>query len=122
MSQHPDCKVSAAARKPPLDLLPMRALYGAARAFQYGATKYAPGNYLNASLGDGAVNRYVGATLRHLTAMQCLDGQYGLVGSLDAESGLPHLDHAIASLLMLRAIAIFGGHLSADPVPEETGR
>lgn len=35
--------------------------------------------------------------------------------ALDAESGLPHIDHAIAGLVMLRARMCKAGALPADP-------
>lgn len=76
--------------KPRLDLWPTEALNAGGRAFGFGAKKYAPGNWRKCP--DPA--RYVAATMRHLAAWNG--------GELrDAESGLSHLDHAIASLAML---------------------
>jgi hypothetical protein len=112
-----DHKIAAAARKPSLGLIPIKALYGMARVFGYGASKYAPGNFLLATLDDGAGERYVSAALRHLADLQGLDGLYSAesLAAIDAESGLPHLDHALCGLLMLRAILIKEHALCADP-------
>lgn len=80
--------------KPRTDLLPADALLGAAEAFSYGARKYAAWNYLS---GDGLRwGQFLGAALRHLFA-------WSLGEETDKESGLSHLDHAAASILMLSA-------------------
>lgn len=120
-----DLKRKSAAGKPPLQLLQLAALVGAARVREYGDSKYAPGNWLNAPLDEETCNRYAGAALRHLQAMQgwggrftpssCIqpdesDPEQGIVGS-----GLPHIDHAIMSLVMLREILTFRGQMPVDP-------
>lgn len=110
-----DHKIKTAAEKSPLNLIPLRSLTGAARVFQHGAIKYEPGNYIRATLEDGAIGRYAGATLRHLAELQGIDGMHGGAACLDAESGLPHIDHAIASLVMLRSLLIKEGCLPEDP-------
>lgn len=112
-----DKKIETAKEKVPLGLLPMGALSGLARVFQYGAKKYAPGNFIEASLKDGAGERYISAALRHLAQMQHRSGLHTeqSVIAFDDESGLPHIDHAIASLVMLRAIISADGTMSADP-------
>ena len=120
MSDH---KISTARLKPPIALIPLRALFGAARAFAYGVIKYAPGNFLNASLaGDGkedrgAGERYVSGAMRHLSDMQTPGGLWtpASLATRDAESGVPHIDMAIAGLLMLRSIMIKEAALDADP-------
>lgn len=116
-----DQKIKQAAAKVPLNLLPLSALAGTARVFQYGAAKYAAGNFIRAQ-DDEAPNRYLGALQRHNMAMQARDGLYSwtTIGALDAESGLPDIDHAIASLVMLRAVAIETGALPLDPGPGRT--
>lgn len=116
-----DQKIKQAAAKVPLNLLPLSALAGTARVFQYGAAKYAAGNFIRAQ-DDEAPNRYMGALQRHNMAMQARDGLYSwaTIGALDAESGLPDIDHAIASLVMLRAVAIETGALPLDPGPGRT--
>jgi hypothetical protein len=80
--------------KPRLSLIPKEALWGMAQALTYGAQKYAADNY---KLGI-EYRRLADATLRHLTAW--LDGE-----ELDPESGLSHLDHAMASMAMLKYMA-----------------
>jgi hypothetical protein len=103
MSQ--DGKIALAALKVPLYLLPLRALQGVARVFGYGAKKYAKGNWALAT-DDDAAERYAGAILRHLEGMQNPNGTFtGYSASqADPESGLPHLDHLLASAIMLRGI------------------
>ncbi len=77
--------------KPRTDLVPPQSIMAAARAFTYGAKKYSPWNW---ALGMDWLRLY-GATLRHL--FQWLCGE-----KADSESGLSHLDHALASLMMLQ--------------------
>lgn len=111
-----DGKIKTANEKAPLELLPMRALVGAARAFQHGACKYSPGNYMHATVADGAVGRYMGAVMRHISAMQDASGEWVYsYSNKDSESGLPEIDHVIAGLIMLRAILIGESVLPADP-------
>lgn len=112
-----DHKIKTAAGKVPLDLIPLRALFGPSRACQHGTIKYEIGNYLRATDDAATANRYGGAALRHLADMQGLDGVFARPDALDDESGLPHLDHLIATLLMLRSILIQSGRLPADPGP-----
>lgn len=111
-----DEKIKTATDKVPLDLVPLHALVGAARVFGYGARKYAPGNFYTAD-DSNSVQRYIGAALRHLSAMQRPDGLCDMtsVGALDVESGLPEIDHAICGLIMLRALATKHGALQVDP-------
>lgn len=99
-----DSKIKAAAGKVDLTLLPLDIVgdcndallnfTGCARAFGYGAKKYARGNYLMAEDSPETFYRYVGAALRHHAAGD---------EKLD-ESGLPHWCHEQASLLMLLTI------------------
>jgi hypothetical protein len=113
-----DLKIAAARSKPPLQLIPLHALIGLARVIEYGAKKYAPGNWVN-NPGDGAAQLYIGACLRHLQGMQDDGGVYRTEGVewWDEESGLPHIDHAIASLVMLREIMVVNDVMKADPGP-----
>lgn len=117
--REPDGKISQAAAKPDLALIPKQALVGVARVFSYGAKKYAPGNFHQANLEDGAGRRYLSAYERHAMAMQLPNGlhTYVTLAALDEESGLPHIDHAICSLLMLRSIITKCGALPVDPGP-----
>lgn len=113
-----DLKVETAKSKPPLQLIPLHALVGLARVIEYGAVKYAPGNWIN-NPGDGAPALYVGACLRHLAEMQDHGGTHSIAAAVyrDAESGLPHIDHAIASLVMLREILTVHRKMESDPGP-----
>lgn len=110
-----DLKIKTAAGKPPLHLIPLCALTGVARVREYGDAKYAPGNYLLADATTETRGRYIGAALRHLTALQLLGGSLYQVSATDDESGLPHLDHAITSLIMLRHIMTHYGMMDQDP-------
>lgn len=76
--------------KPPLNLIPGEAITAMGRAFGYGARKYAPDNWRKCD----DPGRYVAAAMRHLVAWN--GGE-----ELDPESGLSHLDHALASMAML---------------------
>lgn len=85
--------------KPPLHLVPLEALNDAARVMDFGDRKYAPFNWLGAvPEGDAGVRKYVGAALRHLGAM------WRDLDAVDPESGLPHLAHALTSLLFASEI------------------
>ena len=112
-----DQKIKSASRKTPLGLIPVKALYGAARVFEYGARKYQPGNFFEAFLNDGAGPRYIDAALRHLGEMQEPNGMHtdASLAELDPESGLPHIDHAICGLIMLRTIMVKSEALRYDP-------
>lgn len=81
--------------KPRLSLVPKEAYWGMAAALTFGAQKYAPDNF---KLGID-YRRISDAALRHITAF--MDGE-----ELDPESGLSHLDHALASLAMLKYMSV----------------
>jgi hypothetical protein len=70
-----------------------KALDEVARVMEYGTQKY---DRLNWSKVDDT-ERYISASLRHLSAYQ--RGEF-----YDDESGLPHLAHAITSLLFVLEI------------------
>lgn len=112
-----DRKIKEAKGKPPLGIIPLKALMGPSRVYQYGGIKYLPGNYYEATLQDGAGERYMSAALRHASDMQEPNGLFTprSLATLDEESGLPHLDHVICGLLMLRSIMVKCGALPADP-------
>lgn len=76
--------------KPDLSLIPRHAAEAIARALMYGEGKYGRNNYLRGFKSY----RLVAAALRHIFAWQ--SGE-----ETDPESGLSHLDHAIACLAML---------------------
>ena len=73
------------------DLLPWHPLTYVVKVLTYGAQKYAPGNWQRVQ--DPSA-RYFAAAQRHLVAWQTGE-------QVDAESGLPHLAHAICCLLFL---------------------
>lgn len=112
-----DLKSGRGDKKPPLQWVPLWALTGMARVFAYGARKYAPGNWQKAAAdGARALEDYMSAFMRHWGAIQEADsGGVAKWDSIDEESGLPHLDHAICSLVMLRGIAILSKILPRDP-------
>lgn len=72
------------------NLLPLDVIQDVGLVFMHGAKKYSPDNWKHVEPKE----RYFAATLRHLTAHQ--SGEY-----IDNDSGLPHIHHAIASLLIL---------------------
>lgn len=88
------------AGKPPMWRLPLQALEQAAFVIEFGDTKkYEIANWL-ASVDHGAdgVRRYTSAAIRHLAKM------WPDVDAVDNESGLPHLAHALTSLLFASEI------------------
>lgn len=112
-----DKKVIAAASKPKMSVLPMRALVGAARVFETGIVNYGHGNFMEAASDDKPWQRYYDAFLRHYLGIQTLGGVIDeeSLASADPESLLPEIDHMICNLLMLRSIAIKLGVLPEDP-------
>lgn len=78
-----------------LELVPIEATEAMAKAFTYGANKYGDWNWSNGI----AHSRLFGAALRHMWA-------YFKGEDMDKESGNHHLDHALASLAMLKASII----------------
>jgi len=90
-----------ALRKRP-DCVQSSALIAMSRAFTYGAKKYAPNNWRLCT----EPWRYVGAVLRHVLAWY--EGEWS-----DSESGLCHLDHALASMAMLHGC--FEHHVCQPP-------
>lgn len=81
--------------KPRISLIPKEALWGMANAFTYGANKYAAHNFKNGI----DYSRLADAAMRHLSAY--MDGE-----NIDDESGNCHLDHALASLAMLKFMSV----------------
>lgn len=103
-------------QKVPLTLLPLHALVGPARVAAYGARGYAPGNYIEQPL-DTALAAYDSGRLRHHIACTPLNGVVTAqsYAALDEESDLPHIDHEIMNLLILRTLMIRDGVLPEDP-------
>lgn len=81
--------------KPNIALIPKDALWGMASALSFGAKKYGKHNFRK---GIEYLS-LAAACQRHLTAW--CDGE-----DTDSESGLSHLDHALASLAMLKFMEI----------------
>jgi hypothetical protein len=115
-----DSKIAAAAGKAPLHLLPLRWLVGLARVFEFGRKKHGRENYYASDNDPDECERYMGAVLRHVSAMQTPGGSYtpASCAATDEESGIPHLDHAIAGLVMLRARMCKAGALEVDHAPQ----
>ena len=76
--------------KPCISDIPQLSLMSVAKVFNYGAQKYSRFNY---SFGTDWL-RYYDATQRHMNSW--------IVGKDIDESSYHHIDHAIASLMMLR--------------------
>jgi hypothetical protein len=72
-----------------LDLLPYAGLASAAKAFEYGMGQYGHNNYKNAK----SYRPFLAASMRHI--MKKLNGE-----DIDKDSGLDHMCHAAACLLM----------------------
>ena len=70
-------------------------LYDINQVMHHGAAKYGEGNW-KASMGTDKHNQFckrlVNAALRHISAK----------GHTDPDSGLPHIDHAITCLYMVK--------------------
>lgn len=77
--------------KPRYSLLPLEALEAVVQVLEHGAARYGVGNW---RLVPGARQRYLDACLRHVLAV--LRGE-----DVDKDSGLPHLAHAVSSLLFV---------------------
>jgi hypothetical protein len=73
-----------------LHRLPWDALEDVARVLDYGAKKYGHGNWQKGT----SWMEFAGSAMRHFTSW--LGGT-----DIDAESGLPHLAHAVTNLLFL---------------------
>ena len=78
--------------KPQLWLIPPQTLIGVSKVFQSGAKKYGAFNWRDEAI---QISQYISALYRHVGKFQ--EGE-----DLDDESGLSHLDHALATLLILR--------------------
>ncbi len=83
------CKLDQ--NKPRFSLIPHTGLSQLMAVLEYGASKYGAHNWR--SLHNGKT-RYADAAMRHFLAWQAGE-------TLDAESGLPHLAHALTNLMFL---------------------
>lgn len=108
--------VGSSARKAPLGIVPMHGLVGVSRVLEDSGVKYSPGNFMAQSVGD-AVESYDSAQLRHRLQCTPLSGLVtpATYAALDDDSGLPHIDHMLAGLLILRTLMIRDGMLPEDP-------
>ncbi len=108
--------LGTSASKPPLGIVPAHGLVGAARVLEDSAIKYAAGNWI-AQSADDAASAYDSAQLRHRLARTPLSSVVMAAdfAALDADSGLPHIDHEITGLLILRTLMIRDGVLPEDP-------
>ena len=93
-----------------VDLLPYAGLASGARAFNYGLLKYGHENYRTAA----STRPFIAAAIRHL--YQKLGGEVE-----DFESGLDHLDHAIACLLMAAQQHVDGKPMNDTEAMKSTG-
>ena len=93
-------------KKPPLSVLPAPAMYVAALALLDGACKYRRHNWRIAGV---RASIYYDAVMRHLT--RCWEGE-----DTDPESGIPHLGHAMACLIILLDSRL-AGKLTDDRPP-----
>lgn len=93
VSQSAEVATKHDAGKARWDLLPLDALGDVAAVMTHGADRYGAGNWCKGM----AWGRLLAACMRHLSA-------WALGTDLDADSGLPHLAHAGACVLMLGAL------------------
>jgi len=86
--------------KAPIHLVPPQCIIGVAKVMGFGQDKYDEYNYRK---GEGLdYMRLYDAAQRHMIA-------WSLGEDIDPESGLPHLDHAAASIMMLKDLQSRGG-------------
>lgn len=93
--------------KPRVDLISPQALTALGTVLSYGAKKYGDKNWLNGI----AWTKLYGSALRHLLSWR--RGE-----TLDPESGLPHLAHAMCNVMMLLHYAETGKDVWDDRAPE----
>lgn len=74
-----------------MELVPMSTIESAAKILTFGAKKYSDNSWQGL---PNFWNRYKGALLRHLTAIN--KGEMN-----DPESGLPHIDHVLCNAMFL---------------------
>lgn len=132
-----DMKHGLGGARPQMSILPRTGLICGGRAIEYGADKYARGNYhgpppakLGADAGAKRLLGYIDAAMRHLTHVSdAVNRALGTGGDVaaacavvdDEASGgfpasmLPHLSHALASLLIGVSCGVDDKLLPADP-------
>lgn len=87
-----------------LDLIPPRATEGVAKVFTYGAQKYGDRNWEKCM----EWTKMIASMKRHLLEIE--KGE-----NIDAESGLPHIDHVTANSMMLSEYATICAHTDDRP-------
>ena len=80
--------------KPDLSIIDPEFIEQLALVLSYGAKKY---NGVNKWVEYKDINALVSATLRHID-------KFRVGEELDSESGLPHLSHATANIMMLQSL------------------
>lgn len=91
----PKAAVKFDGQKQRLDLVPWDAIIAVANVFQHGAMKYEARNWEKGF----DWSRLIAAAKRHLTWMEMGE-------DTDPDSGLEHIDHAVACVLMLSATVL----------------
>lgn len=99
-------KDSIGTRKLPFSVLPWRVLCGVALAMLEGAVKYGRHNYR--AVGVRASVYFDAVVARHLTSWW--EGE-----DIDPDSGLSHIDKAIAGLVVLRDSMLQGNFVDDRP-------
>lgn len=99
------------------ELLPTLGLEGAAQVLTYGNDKYALDHRVSENNWMKGIrwSRMFGATMRHLWAW--MRGE-----DLDPESGLHHLDHATANVLILRGLTAIDPENDDRPTHDYNGQ
>ena len=87
----PEAGVKHDSGKPRFSLLPLKQIETVVAVLEFGARKYAPGNWQKV---ENPRDRYFDAAMRHVFAWR--NGE-----KLDPETQLPHLAHAVCCLLFL---------------------
>jgi hypothetical protein len=97
--------------KPRLDLLPLDLLTGLSRVLEYGEGKYGRNNWRRGA----PATEQVASLLRHLQPIMEALNSDSREGLLDAESGLPHVDHMLFNVISLRLALERECEISRDP-------
>ena len=92
--------------KPPIHLVPTKTISDAAYVFGFGAQKYGENNWRE-DLNIMPFSRQYSSIQRHMMAW--FSGE-----DLDPESGLPHLDHALTQLMILKTSVDFADKTQID--------
>ena len=92
--------------KAPIHLVPVEAIASAAKVFGFGAQKYGEWNWRD-DIDETTWTRTYSSIQRHLMAWN--SGE-----DLDPESSLPHLDHALSQLMILKMQTLEATNLEMD--------